>query len=104
MKVFPKWAEYLKLNAIIKGFDFEPHSAPELYREAVDFIKNDELSLGALVTTHKLDLIKACKDMFDGFGPYTQILEEASSISNRAKNSGARQRPGNKRPLSGSHC
>jgi len=83
MKVFPKWAEYLGLNAVIKGFDFEPHSNPELYREAVDFIKKDPLSIGALVTTHKLDLVKACKNIFDGFGEYTTLLGEASSISKR---------------------
>ena len=29
MKVFPKWADYLGLNAAIKGFDFEPHAEPE---------------------------------------------------------------------------
>ncbi len=85
MKVFPKWADQLKLNAVIKGFDFEPHSTPELYREVVDFIKSDELSLGALVTTHKLDLLKACKDRFEGFGEYAQLLEEASSISKQGK-------------------
>ncbi len=83
MKVFPKWAEQLKLNAEIKGFDFEPHSPPELYREAVKFIKNDKLSPGALVTTHKLDLLKSCNDMFEGLGEYAKLLEEASSISKR---------------------
>ncbi|MCK5736490.1 MAG: hypothetical protein KAH21_08430, partial [Spirochaetaceae bacterium] len=83
MKVFPKWAEQLKLNAEIKGFDFEPHSPPERYREAVEFIKNDKLSLGALVTTHKLDLLKSCNDMFEGLGKYAKLLEEASSISKR---------------------
>jgi shikimate 5-dehydrogenase len=83
MKVFPKWAEHLKLNAVIKGFDFEPHSSPALYREAVEFIKKDRLSLGALVTTHKLDLLKASKDLFEGLGEYAQLLEEASSISKR---------------------
>ncbi len=83
MRVFPEWAEYLGLNAVIKGFDFEPHSAPELYLEAVKFIKNDPLSLGALVTTHKLDLLKACKDEFEGMGEYAALLEEASSISKR---------------------
>ncbi|NQT59753.1 MAG: shikimate dehydrogenase [Bacteroidetes bacterium] len=81
MKVFPKWAEYLNLNAVIKGFDFTPHASPELYREAVSFIKSDKLSLGALVTTHKIDLFKACKDHFEGFGKYTALLDEASSIS-----------------------
>lgn len=83
MKVFPKWMEHLGIDAQIKGFDFIPHDRPEAYREAVSFIKNDPLSLGALVTTHKLDCYKACKDLFEGSGPYTQLLEEASSISKR---------------------
>ncbi len=85
MKVFPKWADHLGLKALIKGFDFEPHSEPEKYREAVEFIKNDELSLGALVTTHKLDLLKACGDLFEGKGEYARLLDEASSISKRGK-------------------
>jgi len=81
MKVFPKWADYLGLNAAIKGFDFEPHAEPDAYREAVDFIKRDPLSLGALVTTHKLDLLKASKDLFEKLGPYASLLDEISSIS-----------------------
>jgi shikimate 5-dehydrogenase len=85
MKVFPAWAEALKLNAVIKGFDFPPHDKPEHYREVVSFIKNDPNSLGALVTTHKLDLFKACRDLFEGIDPYTQILDEVSSISKRGQ-------------------
>ncbi len=87
MKVFPKWSEHLNLNAAIEGFDFEPHSPPELYREAVEFIKNDENSSGALVTTHKLDLYKACEDLFEGMGPYAKTLKELSSISKRPEQS-----------------
>ncbi len=83
MKVFPRWAEHLGLNAVIRGFDFQPNSEPGLYREAVEFIKNDPLSLGALVTTHKLNLVKACTNLFDGFGEYASVLGEASSISKK---------------------
>ena len=83
MKVFPAWAEALGLDAVIKGFDFPPNDAPEHYREAVRFIKNDPNSMGALVTTHKLNLFKACRDLFEGIGPYTRILDEVSSISKR---------------------
>lgn len=83
MKVFPGWAEALGLNAVIKGFDFPPNDRPENYREVVEFIKNDPNSLGALVTTHKINLFKASRDLFDGVGPYTQILDEVSSISKR---------------------
>ena len=85
MKVFPKWMEHLGIDAQIKGFDFIPHDEPEKYREAVSFIKGDPKSLGALVTTHKIDCFRACKDLFEGVGPYAQLLGEASSISKRGK-------------------
>lgn len=84
MKVFPKWAKALGLkDAVIKGFDFAPHSSAEEYREAVEFIKGDPLSLGALVTTHKIDLFNTCEGLFDYVDPYAQKLGEVSSISKR---------------------
>ena len=84
MKVFPRWAKALGLkDAVIKGIDFKPHSDPEAYREAVDFIKNDPLSMGALVTTHKIDLYNSCKDMFDYIDPFAAQLGEISSISKK---------------------
>lgn len=83
MNVFPKWAKALNLDATIKGFDFVPHSPDEDYREVVDFIRNDPQSLGALVTTHKIDLYNACKDMFDYLDPFAVKLGEISSISKR---------------------
>ena len=43
-------------DAVIKGIDFPLHAPPDAYREAVTFLKSDPQSLGALVTTHKIDL------------------------------------------------
>ncbi|MDO4343543.1 MAG: shikimate dehydrogenase [Eubacteriales bacterium] len=83
MRVFPKWAQALGLDADIKGIDFKPHSPAEDYREAVEFIKNDPLSLGALVTTHKIDLYNACRDLFEYLDPFAQKLGEISSISKK---------------------
>jgi shikimate 5-dehydrogenase len=83
MKVFPRWAEALKLNAVIKGIDFVPNEHAARYREAVRFIKGDPLSLGALVTTHKVNLLKASRDLFDELDPYAETLGEISSISKR---------------------
>jgi shikimate dehydrogenase len=84
MKLFPLWVEALGLeDAIIKGIDIEIHAEPEVYREVVEFIKNDELSLGALVTTHKIDLYHAAKDLFDYLDPYATMFGELSSISKR---------------------
>ena len=70
-------------DAVIKGIDFIPHSSAEEYREAVLFIKNDPLSMGALVTTHKIDLFNTCKDLFDYIDPYAEKLGEVSSISKK---------------------
>ena len=84
MKVFPKWADFLHLGDVdIKGIDFEPHADPAAYRRAVDFIKNDPMSRGALVTTHKLDLFEACRDRFQFIDPHAELMSEVSSISKR---------------------
>lgn len=83
MKIFPAWAEYLGFEADLKGIDFAPNSEPSSYREAVEFIKNDPLSMGALVTTHKVNLFRASNDLFDDLDPFAQALHEVSSISKR---------------------
>ena len=84
MKVFPKWAEYLGIGGTpIIGINCKIHDKPEIYRKVVEYIKNDKNSLGALVTSHKIDLYEASKDIFDEIGPYVQILGELSCISKR---------------------
>src|SRR5665647_3563173 len=84
MNVFPLWAKALGLkDAVIKGIDIEIHADPSVYREVVEFIKNDELSIGALVTTHKIDLYNTSKDLFEYLDPYAQMFGEMSSISKK---------------------
>lgn len=84
MKVFPRFARSMNLaGCAIKGIDIKPHAPAEEYREAVNFLKNDPLSLGALVTTHKLDLFAACKDLFDFIDPYAGLLSEVSCLSKK---------------------
>ena len=84
MTVFPRWAEHLGLKgAVIRGIDCKWHDRPEVYRRAVEFIKHDPLSLGALVTTHKIDLLAACRDLFDELDPFAQLMGEVSGISKR---------------------
>jgi len=84
MKIFPKWAEELGLeNVIIKGIDLPIHASVEEYRDVVSLIKNDPLTKGALVTTHKIDLYNACRDLFDFIDPYAEALCEVSSLSQK---------------------
>jgi shikimate 5-dehydrogenase len=82
MRVFPAWAEHLGLGEVdMKGMDFPPHAPAGDYREAVEFLKSDPLSLGALVTTHKIDLYRACLDLFDDVDPYARTMGETSCLS-----------------------
>jgi shikimate 5-dehydrogenase len=83
MRVFPRWAEALHLDATIVGIDLPLGADPAAYREVVRQLRDDPLSLGALVTTHKLDLYKAARDLFDHVGEDTELLDEVSSISKR---------------------
>jgi shikimate dehydrogenase len=82
MKVFPLWMKVLgRTEVVIEGMDLKIHDQPEAYREATAQIKFDPLSLGALVTTHKIDLLQAARDMFEYLDPYARICSEISSIS-----------------------
>jgi len=84
MRVFPEWARCLNLgDCPIVGIDCKWHDDPEVYREVVSFLKNDPLSLGGLVTTHKIDLLNASGDLFDEIGPDARLLGEISCISKR---------------------
>jgi shikimate 5-dehydrogenase len=84
MKVFPAWAKRLGLkDAMIKGVDFPLHAPVADYRAAVAFVKRDPLALGALVTTHKIDLYNACRDQFDEIDAHARFMGETSCLSKR---------------------
>ena len=84
MKVFPQWAAYLELGDVaIQGIDLVPNDTPARYQTVVDFLKADPLSLGALVTTHKLDLFEACQDRFDRVDSHARLMAETSCLSKR---------------------
>ncbi len=84
MRVFPQWMKYLNFGDVeIRGIDCLIHDNPQTYRDIVAFIKQDPLSLGGLITTHKMDLLAASKDYFEYLDPYAELLGEISSISKR---------------------
>ena len=85
MRVFPAWADHLGLNAAIVGVDLPLHAPRDAYRDAVARIKADPLVRGALVTTHKLDLFAACRDLFDEVEAHAAALGETSCLAKRGK-------------------
>jgi shikimate 5-dehydrogenase len=84
MRVFPRWMEVLgRPEVAIEGVDLPPHAPPARYRRAVAQIVHDALSLGALITTHKIDLLEAAADMFERLGHYARLCGEVSCIAKR---------------------
>jgi len=82
MRVFPLWMNELGRPEIrLEGVDLRLHDDPESYRGAVAQVKYDPLSLGALVTTHKINLLEESRDMFDYLDPHAIICGEVSCIS-----------------------
>ncbi len=81
-QMFPLWMEALgRPEVVLKGLDLPIHAEPEHYRQVVAHIKQNPLVLGALVTTHKIDLLEAARNLFDDLGPYARICNEVSCIS-----------------------
>ena len=81
MKVFPKWADILGLDAQILGWDVPIHAPAAVYRRLVQHIQDDPQTAGALVTTHKIDLFRACREHFDELDRYAHICHEVSCIA-----------------------
>jgi len=84
LSVFPRWAEALGIGgARIVGVDLPLRAPAEDYRRVVRFIKDDPLSRGALVTTHKIDCFHAARDLFDAVDPLATLMGELSCLSKR---------------------
>ncbi len=84
MRVFPAWAEHLGLkDVVMRGYDLPLHAPAERYREVVQELRSGPEELGGLVTTHKIDLFNACRDLFDYVDPYAELCGEVSCLSKR---------------------
>ncbi len=83
-QIFPLWMRELgRPEVVLRGVDCRIHDDPEVYRRIVMQIRDDPRHLGGLVTTHKMDLYAAARDLFDYLDPYAQQTGEISCISKR---------------------
>ena len=83
-RIFPRWMAALgRPEVALQGVDFRIHDESARYRALVEAIKADPLALGGLITTHKIDLLAASRDLFTRLDPYAQICDEISCISKR---------------------
>ena len=82
--VFPAWADVLGLpTRTLIGHDVPLDSSPEIYRDTVKTIRDDPEHWGALVTTHKMAVYAAARDLFDSVDELAETFGEISCITKR---------------------
>ena len=83
MKIFPKWSDLLGLDCEIVGCDLPLRAPAERYRRVVGDIIAEPTVKGALITAHKIDLLRSCRDFFDELDHCATICDEVSCIVKR---------------------
>jgi shikimate 5-dehydrogenase len=84
MRVFPLWADHLGLSTRrLRGHDVPLDAEDAVYRDLVTTMREDDSELGALVTTHKVRIYQAARDLFDELDDFSRQCGEISSISKR---------------------
>lgn len=80
-RVFAAWRPLLGLAGVdLVGIDVPVGAAPDVYRRVVTHLRDDELSRGALVTTHKLDLYASSRDLLRRVNDDAGRLREVSAL------------------------
>ncbi len=83
-ELFPRWAEVLRIDASIVGYDVPLGAPADAFRAVVEHIARDPAAPGALVTTHKVDVYRHAGELFDELDANARLCREISCISKRA--------------------
>ncbi|MDE2731358.1 MAG: shikimate dehydrogenase [Bacteroidota bacterium] len=85
MKLFPQWARALGVQrAEIRGVDLPLSQGLQEHRRAVRRLKEDPAVRGALVTSHKLAIVRAAGDLIDKLTPEARLCGEVSALYKRS--------------------
>lgn len=85
LRMFPAWMRALNRPDVeLVGVDLPLHAREQLYRRAVAEIRENPMVAGGLVTTHKIDLLNAARDLFDELDPYARLCGEVNTIAKEA--------------------
>ena len=83
-QLFERWKDVLGIpGAVLHGVDLPLGGPLSSYRAAVARLKEDAAVRGALVTSHKLSVVRAAEDMIDRFTPEARLSAEVSALYKR---------------------
>jgi shikimate dehydrogenase len=83
--IFPAWRDRLALgeDVVLEGVDIPVGAPPERYRTVVATLLADPSFVGALVTTHKVALYEAARDLFAELDDFARLCTEVSCLAKR---------------------
>jgi shikimate 5-dehydrogenase len=82
-RILPAWGKVLKCDLQLVGVDLPIDSPPSAYIDFAMRMKNDKEAVGAVVTTHKLNLYKYASHLFDELDAIAVLTGEIGSIARR---------------------
>lgn len=84
LRLFPVWAKALGIrDAELRGIDLPIDGTLEFHRKAVQRVKEDPEVYGALVTSHKLSVVRAAGEWIDQYTPAARLTGEVSALYKR---------------------
>ena len=82
-RAFPGWSQLFCPGAVMRGADLPADAGPAEFRDLVAAMTANPRVLGAVVTSHKLRLFRACQDLVDHAEPLVALTQEIAGISTR---------------------
>jgi shikimate 5-dehydrogenase len=80
-RVFPRWAAELGLDdAVLRGIDLPVGAPAEHTRRIVEFLRDDALGVGMQITSHKIAVSAAARDLFAELRPLATLMGEVSCV------------------------
>ena len=80
-RTFPGWSRLFCPGAVMRGTDLPADATPAEFRQLVTAMTANPRVLGAVVTSHKLRLFRACQDLLDYAEPLVALTREIADFN-----------------------
>jgi shikimate 5-dehydrogenase len=81
-RVFPAWARELGLDgAVLQGIDLPVGAPAAQTRRIVEFLQTDPMGVGMQITSHKIAVGTAARDLFAQLRPLATLMGEVSCVT-----------------------
>lgn len=80
---YPRWAPLFAPGSVLRGIDLPEDADPERFRALLRTMAANPAVRGAVVTSHKLRLHRAGRELFDGTEPVVDLTHEVNSLDTR---------------------